>query len=186
MRIVSSVMLCLAAACTFAQTQIGPSAVQDAADALRTFAGSDAAFIYQGSVNEKFEKNDLATVLKFPNDEVLVLTLTGTQIMKALERSISLYPQSNQSFLYISGIEAKFSQDAPPNKRIISAVIGGSPVKDTKTYTVAMSSSLARGTLGYFKIWKMSDVTKTISGKTIADALKGKSASASPSHWSAQ
>jgi 2',3'-cyclic-nucleotide 2'-phosphodiesterase (5'-nucleotidase family) len=177
--------LWLSAICALGQGVVtGPG--PDIADALRTFTGSDIAFIPEGHLKEKFDRADLSSALKFPGDDVMVLDLTGAQVLRALERSVSLYPQANQSFLHLSGIDVRFNKDGPPNKRIISATILGGVLSDTKTYKVAMPSSLARGTLGYFKIWDKSNASKTFKDTTMEKALKGKAATGLPSHWSPQ
>src|SRR5436853_6801881 len=76
-------------------------ASQAAADVIRTFAGTDGAFLAGGLVKNSFEKDNLASLLQFPTDEIVVVNLTGAELKQALERSVSLYPQPTPSFLQL-------------------------------------------------------------------------------------
>jgi 2',3'-cyclic-nucleotide 2'-phosphodiesterase (5'-nucleotidase family) len=159
---------------------------QSAADAMREHAGTDGAFLAAGLVKESFVRENLASLLQFPSDELVVVTLTGAQIRQAFERSLSLLPQSNTSFLQISGFEVTYSRSAPPNQRILTVLADGSKLDEARSYTVAMPSSLARGGLGYFKIWDRSKITKTIEGATLEDVLRGKRLTATSPRWQPQ
>jgi 2',3'-cyclic-nucleotide 2'-phosphodiesterase (5'-nucleotidase family) len=159
--------------------------VQSAADEIRSYASADIAFFGAGFVKEKFSKDDLATILQYPTDHVVVLNLTGAQIRQALERSVSLYPQPNQSFLQLSGVEVTFRKSGSPNSRIVSASVAGSDLVDGKTYSVAMPALLAKGGLGYFKVWESANTVKKFDA-TIESVLKGKRASEGAPRWTAQ
>lgn len=160
----------------------GPAQV--AADAMREVAGSDMAFIAAGMLKSNFDSKDLATLLQFPTDELVVVSLKGSQIRQALERSVSLYPAPNTGFLQLSGLEASFSKGAAPEHRITSVTVGGNKLDDSRTYTVAMPASLARGGLGYFKVWDRNAITRTLSGRTMESILQGKSYNGSAPRWS--
>jgi 2',3'-cyclic-nucleotide 2'-phosphodiesterase (5'-nucleotidase family) len=162
----------------------GPS--QAAADALRVYANTDGAFLAAGLVKSNAPKDRLEAILEYPTDELVVLNLTGTQLKQAFERSLSLFPQANTSFLQISGFEVTFNKAGAPNNRVVSVAAGGSKIQDGKTYSVAMPSSLGRGGLGYFKIWDKSNIVKTYAGVTVESILSGKSSSDSPSRWISQ
>src|SRR4051812_29721149 len=103
-------------------------ASQAAADAIRDFAGTDGAFVDAGLVKSSFQKDDLSSLLAHPRetDQVVVVALTGAQIKQAFERSISLYPQPNASFLQIAGFEVQFNKNAAPGQRISSVTANGS------------------------------------------------------------
>ncbi|RYG39382.1 hypothetical protein EON81_01220 [bacterium] len=157
---------------------------QAAADALRAAAGTDAAFIAAGLVKEG-SKDDLSTILQYPTDEVVVVTLTGAQVKQALERSLSFYPQPNGSFLQLSGFEVVFSKSASKS-RIVSITASGARLDESKNYTVAMPANLGRGGLGYFRIWDKSKITKTLPGATLESVLKGKKYVETSPRWVAQ
>ena len=162
------------------------SVAQAAADEIRAFAGADIAFLGAGFLKASFSKDDLATVLQYPTDEVVIINLTGEQIRQALERSVSLYPQPNQSFLQLSGVEVTFKKASAPNNRVTTVSVNGSPLVDGKTYSVAMPSLLAKGGLGYFKIWDDAKVARKFEGKTLESVLKGKKATEGSPRWTAQ
>jgi 2',3'-cyclic-nucleotide 2'-phosphodiesterase (5'-nucleotidase family) len=164
----------------------GNSAAQDAADAIRSAAGTDIAFLPAGLVKSGYDKDNLASLLEYPTEEVVIVGLNGAQVRAALELSVSLYPQPNKSFLQLSGVEAAFSKSAPSNKRLLSVTVNGAKLDDSRSYSVAMPSSLAKGGLGYFKVWDKSQIQSTLKGKTIEDLLRGKRSAGSVSRWSAQ
>ncbi len=160
------------------------SASQAAADLLREYAGADGAFIAAGLINKTFDKDNLASLIQYPTDEVVVVSLTGSEVRQALERSVSLYPLPNPSFLQLSGIEATFSKGAAIGQRIVNVTVGGVKLDDKRTYAIAMPASLAQGGSGYFKIWDSSKIAKTFKNVTVASVLKGKHAADTSPRWS--
>ena len=177
--------LVLAAAISFAGPEtesFGPG--QAIADEIRSAAGADAAFVPAGVLNEN-AKGDLASYLQFPGDQIAVVKLTGAQIKAALERSVSLYPSPNPSFLQISGLDVNFKKSAEAESRVTSVTINGSALEMGSSYEVAMPNSLARGGLGYFTIWKKEAVVRTLPGTTLESLLKGKSGNVKETRWHA-
>jgi 2',3'-cyclic-nucleotide 2'-phosphodiesterase (5'-nucleotidase family) len=158
---------------------------QAAADVLRDFAGTDGAFLAAGLVKDSYQASDLSTLLQYPTDELVVVSLKGSQVRQALERSVSLYPQQNTSFLQVSGFEVVFSKNAAPGQRIVSVTAAGSKLDDSRTYTVAMPNTLGRGGLGYFKIWDKSKISKTYE-QSVETVLKGKKFVETSPRWVAQ
>ncbi len=156
---------------------------QAAADVLRDFTGADGAFLAAGLVKDSFSKDNLATLIQYPSDEIVVLALTASQIRQAMERSLSLYPQPNTSFLQISGFEVTFSKNAAPNNRVISITSAGNKLDEAKIYHIAMPSSLGRGGLGYFKIWDKSKIIKTYEKVTVESVLEGKKSTETAPRW---
>ena len=161
------------------------AAAQAAADEIRTFARADGAFLVAGLLRPTFQKDNLATLMQFPGDEIVVLNLTGTQIRQAFERSLSLFPQANPNFLQVSGFEITFSRSAAPGQRVVNVTVGGSRIEVNRTYTIAMPTSLGRGGFGYFKIWDKANITRTFEGPTVESVLRGKRYAESSPRWSA-
>lgn len=159
---------------------------QAAADIVRSFAGSDGAFLVAGLVKPQFDKDNLATILQYPSDEIVVLNLTGAQVKQAFERSLSMFPQPNSSFLQISGFEVSFSKNPSASPRVLSVTANGSKIEDNRTYSVAMPGPLGRGGQGYFKIWDKAKIAKTFSGTTLEDVLRGKKFTESSPRWVSQ
>ena len=157
---------------------------QAAADVLKTAAGADGAFIASGMLKADYDKTqDLASTLLYPEDQLTLVKLTGKQVKLALERSVSLYPQPNTSFLQLSGFEATFNRNLSDGKRILTVLVNGSALSPTSTYLVAMPSRLAEGGYGYFKIWDKPNIVKTIPNLTLGAALKGKPYTDSSPRW---
>jgi 2',3'-cyclic-nucleotide 2'-phosphodiesterase (5'-nucleotidase family) len=159
---------------------------QAAADVLREYAGVDGAFLGADEVKTTYSKQNLSSLLAFPAvDKLVIVSLTGAELKRAFERSVSLYPQDNPDFLQISGFEVTFNKTADPESRVVKATVGGSPIDDHKTYTVAMPDELGNGALGYFKIWDKGQITKTYD-KTVDSILLGKPYAATSPRWSSQ
>jgi len=157
---------------------------QAAADRIREAAGAEAAFLPAGLLKASSGTN-LASILQYPSDEIVVVALKGSELKRALERSLANYPQFNSGFLQISGITVTFSQSAPPDSRIIEVSVNDSPLLEGRQYQVAMPANLANGSLGYFKIWKKSQIVKK-TGVSLEQELKGKTGSVRPSRYIAK
>lgn len=170
-------MLCVGclAALAFAQDagfECHPVA-QAAADAIRDLAGTDGAFVAAGLLKEGTLKGDLAGIFQYPTDDIVVVRLTGAEVRQALERSVSTYPASSRSFLQLSGFVVTFSASKPAESRVLDVTVDGKKLDPNATYEVAMPESLARGALGYFRIWNSSRIARSLN-TTIESALKGK------------
>lgn len=146
---------------------------QAAADAIRDLAGTDGAFVAAGLLKEGTLKGDLAGIFQYPTDDIVVVRLTGAEVRQALERSVSTYPASSRSFLQLSGFVVTLSASRPAESRILDVVVDGKKLDPNATYEVAMPESLARGALGYFRIWNSSRIVRSLH-TTIESALKGK------------
>ncbi len=193
MKILRRALLATAVSCiaVASYAQAGPQtganlAAQCAADVLKDFAGADGAFIATGLVKETYDKDDLSSLLLYPTDGVVVLTLSGSQIRQAFERSITLYPQANSNFLQVSGFEITFSKSAPPDQRIVSVTVAKAPLETGRAYQIVMPASLGQGVLGYFKIWDKTKITKTFDGATLESVLKGKPYVETSPRWAIQ
>lgn len=157
----------------------GHSGAQTAADAIRDQAGADGAFLTAAYVKTSYSPKDLASLMQYPTEGIVVLKLKGSQVRSAFERSVSLYPQANVSFLQISGFTVDFSAD----KKITGIATDSGPLDDNKVYEIAMPALLGRGGMGYISIWNKGMIDRTIQGATLESVLKGKGESASSSRW---
>ena len=153
---------------------------QAAADLVRVAAGADAAFLAAGLLKDA--SGELSGMLQYPTDEIVVVTLKGSQLKAALERSVANYPQPNGAFLQISGMTVTFSESASPESRILEVRVGDSALEPERQYQVAMPATLARGALGYFKIWDKTQISKN-TGQTLASVLKGKTGAVRASRY---
>lgn len=156
---------------------------QAAADVLKEVAGSDGAFFAAGLIKESYQPDNLASLLQYPTEEIVVLRLKGSEIRQALERSVSLYPQPNSSFLQLSGFTVEFSPGGATKSRILNVTAGNSALDENRVYTVAMPAQLGRGNFGYFKVWDKSKIARTLAGVTVESALRGRKYSATQPRW---
>lgn len=147
---------------------------QAAADALREYTGADGAFLAAGQLKGASARDSLSSLLAFPTDAIVVVSLTGAQVRQAFERSVSLYPQASPFFLQISGFEVVFHKNPSASPRVASILANATKLDDGKKYTIAMSSSLARGAYGYFKVWDRTAISRSFDNITLETVLKGR------------
>ena len=72
----------------------------------------------------------VAGLLQTPDKPWAVSRLTGAQIAKALERSLSLAPQPNTTaFLQVSGLTVIYDPNKPRDHRIVSLTSAQGPIQ---------------------------------------------------------
>lgn len=112
----------------------------------------------------------VASLLQTPEETWAVSRLTGAQIRKALERSLSRAPLPHTAFLQVSGLTVVYDVSKPRDHRIVSLTSAQGPVRPEETYEVVMPLLLAQGGSGYFQIFGKDDIVRQ--GTTaIADAI---------------
>lgn len=180
-RMLIPVIACLAA---MSQGQAVPEhhVGQSIADTFRSAGTCDVAFIASGFLKPTRDARNLANNLLLPNDELWLVTLTGKQIQSALEISIAFHPQACPDLLHVSGLEVTFNPQRPSQSRVSLVNVDSKGLEPTKSYKVAMPSSLARGGLGYFSVWSFTKA-ETVLAPSISKLLAGKSVSISTSRW---
>ncbi len=151
---------------------------QTIVEAMRSATGAEMALLGAAFFNESafvpatgFTADELIKSLAHPDDEVVVLSLRGEQILQALERALELYPQKNNAFLQLAGVEVRFNAKAEPGKRIVSVLIGGAKLEPERVYRVATTAPMARGALGYFRVWSRDQITQS-TGRTVAEVVQ--------------
>ena len=105
-----------------------------------------------------------------PSETVVVLNLTGAQLVKVAERSVSRAPQPFEGFLQVSGLKVRYSPSQPEGKRVSLTNADGGEVDAAKTYRVATTRPIAGGALGYFQIWSQKDIAED-TGVSVAKSL---------------
>lgn len=105
-----------------------------------------------------------------PSDTVVVVTLTGAQLLKAAERSVSRAPAPFEGFLQVSGLQIRYSAGQPEGKRVSLVGVGGSEINAAQSYQVATTRALAAGGLGYFQILSGKSASSD-TGTTLAKSL---------------
>lgn len=100
---------------------------------------------------------EVLTTLPFGNT-LAVMTLDGSELLSALERSVSVYPIESGGFLHMSGMKIEFDSSKPANSRIVKAQV----LKDgqyvdvvpTETYKIATNYFAAKGGDNYLEFKK--------------------------------
>lgn len=123
------------------------------ADAVRAAAGSDIGFVNGGNIRVSLEVGDitfgrLAELFPFGNT-VQVKKITGEDLLKVLEHSVSGYPAAQGGFLHVSGMSFVFDPANEVGSRVVEATVGGNPLNTEAEYTVAINDFLGIGGDGY-------------------------------------
>ena len=130
------------------------------ADAYRTAANADVALVNGGSIRADLTynpgiltKRDVLSILPF-NNPIVKIEITGKSLREALEHGVARSAVGEDGepgrFPQISGMSFKFDTTKPAGSRISEILIGGKPLEENKTYTLATSDFLVtRGGDGY-------------------------------------
>jgi 2',3'-cyclic-nucleotide 2'-phosphodiesterase (5'-nucleotidase family) len=129
------------------------------ADAIRAALRADLALVQAGQLRAdtipvgEFDEECTQKALMYPEEPVVLTEVPGRKIQEALARGLSALPQPNPGLLQVSGLVVVYRSESPPEQRLVSVKVGGEPLSADKTYLVAMPSSLAKGAMGYFRIF---------------------------------
>ena len=120
-------------------------------DAMRQATGSDIALSNGGGIRgdtvyptgTRLTRKMVLTELPFGNKTV-VLRLTGARIREVLENGVSRAENPSGRFPQVSGLAFTFDARRPPGERVTKVTVGGAPLEDGRTYTLATNDFLAR------------------------------------------
>jgi 2',3'-cyclic-nucleotide 2'-phosphodiesterase/3'-nucleotidase len=126
------------------------------ADALRARTGADVGLQQSMGVLPspqpfpagRLRQIDLLRMVP-PNTAVIVLRVTGAQLLAALENSVSRVEQLDGRFAQVSGVRFAYDPEQPPGARLVSATVAGRPVVPSATYTVATPHATPYQPVGY-------------------------------------
>ena len=148
------------------------------ADAMRQATGSDIGLSNGGGIRgdtvyppgTRLTRKTVLTELPFGNKTV-VLRLTGAQVREALENGVSRAAHPSGRFPQVSGLAFTFDARKPAGERVTSVTVGGAPLEDDRTYTLATNDFLARGGDDY-RVFKAGEVLiDSASGELMAGQL---------------
>ena len=119
------------------------------ADAFRWAAKSDIAIINGGGLRANLpkgevRKRDIMAIFPFGNT-LRVVEVKGSAIRAMLEHSVEYYPASFGGFLDVSGMTFSYDPTQPGGSRIKEIFIGGQPIDEGKTYTIALADFQTAG-----------------------------------------
>ena len=126
------------------------------ADAMRIAVGADAGLTNGGGIRgdtvypagSEITGKLVLTELPFGNKTVK-LALSGARIRQALEHGVGNVENASGAFPHVSGLTFSFDATRPKGGRVVEVAIGGAPLEDDRTYTLATNDFLAGGGDGY-------------------------------------
>ena len=105
-------------------------------------------------------REQIAALLQTPDESWAVCRLSGAQIRKALERSLSRLPLPSLAFLQVSGLTVNYDVTKPRDQRVIGLTSSSGAIQAEKSYEVAMPLVLAEGGSGYFQVWDKDSIVR--------------------------
>jgi 5'-nucleotidase len=128
------------------------------ADAYRNAANADVALVNGGSIRADLTynpgvltKRDVLSILPF-NNPIVKIEVTGKLLREILEHGVARSNEDSEPgrFPQVSGMSFKFDAAKPAGSRVTEIAVGGKPLEENKTYTLATSDFLvSRGGDGY-------------------------------------
>jgi 5'-nucleotidase/UDP-sugar diphosphatase len=126
------------------------------ADAIRSATLSDIAIVNGGGIRgnrqypsgHSLTRRDILSELPFGN-RTAVTQITGAAVKAALENGVSQLENRGGRFPQVSGISFDIDPKQPVGQRIGAVMVGGTPIDDARTYTVATNDFMLRGGDGY-------------------------------------
>ena len=130
------------------------------ADSYRNAAKADVALVNGGSIRADLTynpgtltKRDVLSILPF-NNPIVKVEITGKTLREVLEHGVARSAIGEDGepgrFPQISGMSFKFDTTKPVGNRVSEIMVGGKPLDEAKTYTLATSDFLvSRGGDGY-------------------------------------
>ncbi|MCH8336585.1 MAG: 5'-nucleotidase C-terminal domain-containing protein [Proteobacteria bacterium] len=115
------------------------------ADIFVDATGADIGMVHSGSLRKDLPQGDIRLVDILDSypfvDSVNVKKLSGSQIRRALEQSLTF----ERGMLQLSQLEMTYDLDEPRYNRIVTLHHNGKPVADDDLFTVAAPSFLTEG-----------------------------------------
>jgi len=115
------------------------------ADAFVEVTGADIGFIHSGSLRKDLPGGDVRLVDILDTypfvDDVIVKEMTGEQIRRALEQSLTM----ERGFLQVSGLTLSYDLQRPAQQRVVTLERNGKPIKGVDRFSVAAPGFLAEG-----------------------------------------
>lgn len=144
------------------------------ADAYRGAVGADIGLINGGSIRADLyyqpgvlTKRDVLSILPF-NNPIVKVEVTGKLLKEILEHGVARSAPGEDSepgrFPQVSGVRFEWDPSKPAGSRVVSISVGGKPVDEAATYTLATSDFLVtRGGDGYTMFQNAKPLTRAAS-----------------------
>lgn len=126
------------------------------AEAMRVAVKADVGLTNGGGIRgdktydagTQLTRKDILTELPFGNVTTL-LEVSGADLRAALENGVSQVEAKAGRFPQIAGMTMVYDPAAAPGSRVVEVTVGGKPLDDSATYTVATNDYMAGGGDGY-------------------------------------
>ncbi len=149
-------------------------------DIMKYAAKTDIAVNNGGGIRASLKTGDITvggiiSVLPFDNS-LVVIEILGSELIKALEHSVSAYPNQLGGFLQMSGLTFKFDPAKPVGSRVVEAKANGVTIHPFRYYSVATNDFTAAGGDGFtmFKEAKVLYQSGVMLRDVAIEYLKGK------------
>lgn len=145
------------------------------ADASRAATGADIGLANGGGIRgdtvyaagTDLTRKTILTELPFGNATVK-LELSGAVLRDVLEHGVSGVEETQGRFPQVSGLTYSFDASKPVGSRIVDVTVGGKPLDDNATYTLATNDYVGGGGDGYGMLRQAKVVIDGISGGLLA------------------
>lgn len=163
------------------------------ADTLRASTGAEIAITNGGGIRgdrlypagTTLTQRDILTELPFGNTTVLV-AITGAQVRALLEVGFSELGQPAGRFPQVSGLVVTVNSEAPAGRRVAAIAVGGLPLDEARSYTVASNNFLLAGGNNYAALSQGRVLVGATDGKLVATEVMDYVRKASPLSVSAE
>lgn len=127
------------------------------ADEMVTAAGAQIALLNSGAIRSnsvwkagKFMLRDLFDLVSF-EEELCRVSVTGLELLQALENSVSKLPSTDGRILQVSGLRFQYSPASPGNQKNLEdrVQVDSTKLKAIKTYVLATTGYLCHGLDGF-------------------------------------
>ncbi|KAK3282666.1 hypothetical protein CYMTET_9609 [Cymbomonas tetramitiformis] len=127
------------------------------ADIMRMGCKADIGMLNSGCLRADmlypvgdFTARDLTRLLPFES-ELVVMEVSGKQVMEILENSVSMWPKAEGRFLQVSNIHFTFDGSQPAGHRVVSesVKVAGEILIEDRRYSVACIDFTAMGKEGF-------------------------------------
>jgi len=125
-------------------------------DSIKSYAGAQLAIVNSGFIrgNRVYDQGSIITRGSVSNElpyrnRVVLIELTGQEILAALENAFSTLEQNKGRFPQISGLIVQYNSKAAFGSRVEAITYQGLPLQIAQNYKVATTDYLASGGDGY-------------------------------------
>jgi 5'-nucleotidase len=146
-------------------------------DLMRERLGTDVAVLNGGAIRTDrtlppgpVTKRDVLSLLPFSN-VVMKLEMRGRDLRQALEEGLAQAERLGGGFLQVSGLHVAWDPRRAPGQRVVGLDVGGRPVEDGRTYTVAAPDYVVRGGDGFTAFREARVLVDEESGPQLADVV---------------